>query len=120
MRLDPVPNMMPKVRQRTEMLSWYVAERARPSVARRAPVMAVVLSPTLSVRTPARKERKKVDPMANDPTREHLKAASSSPAASRLAFSLTKRIPKVLMILKTTPLTMKEQTMTSQACKTRQ
>ena len=92
-----------------------MAERARPRVASSAPVMAVVLSPTLSVKTPARKERKKVEPIARDPTREHLKAASSSPAASKLSLSSTKMIPKVLMMLKTTPLTVKEQSMTSQA-----
>ena len=92
-----------------------MAERTRPRVASREPVREVVLSPTRSVRTPARKEKKKVQPMARDPTREHLKAASSTPAASRFSFSLTKMMPKVLMMLKTTPLTMKEQTMTSQA-----
>ena len=58
---------------------------------------------------------KKVEPIARDPTSEHLKAASGSPWDSCLSLSLTNRIPNVLMIPNTIPFTRKAQHMTSQA-----
>lgn len=70
---------------------------------------------TLSTRIPARNEMKKVEPIARDPTNEHLKAASGSPSASCRSLSLTNRIPKVFMIPNTIPFTRKAQSMTSQA-----
>ena len=99
-----------------------------------APVIEVALSPILSERMPAKKERKKVEPIAKEPTNAkiircffhyssesisipHLKAASSSPDSSKSAFSLTKSIPKVLIMLKTIPFTRKEQIMMNQAWK---
>ena len=74
-----------------------------------------IIQLTLSTRIPATKEMKKVEPMAREPTREHLKAASGSPWASCLSLSFTNRIPNVLMIPNTIPFTRNAHTITSQA-----